>query len=87
MFIYDVEFIGVWGSYWDQKHSGSLKFAWCVGHRRRLLIKTLTGREEWTSAENRGMTIGWWKIKCVYVCGDKKNKAYTSVVFVSVWVL
>lgn len=63
MFIYDVAFIGVWGSYWDQRHGGSHRFAWCVGHCRRLLIKTLAGREEWMFAENRGMTIGM----CVYL--------------------
>lgn len=58
MFIYHVAFIGVWGSYWDQRHSGSHRFAWWVEHCRRLLIKTLTGREEWTFAEKRQMTIG-----------------------------
>lgn len=68
MFIYNVAFIEVWGSYWDQRHSSSHRFAWCVGHCRRPLIKTLTRREEWTYTENRGVTIGWWKMECVCVC-------------------
>ena len=90
MFIYDEAFMEVLGSYRDQRHGGSHRFAWCVAHCRRLLIKTLTGREEWTCTENRGMTVGSWNM-CggMCVCMEKKNKQsiHLSCVFVPVCVL
>lgn len=57
IFICVAAFIG-FGVVTGTKGTAAVSDLHSVRHCRRLLIKTLTGREEWTLAKNRGMTIG-----------------------------